>query len=222
MSSKLEQVSRGSDIAMVYSSMMCGNAIKRLPRKHQLTSFRASAAEDKLSKKKLHSQLGDAFTFFQPLNRCVEERKTILIQKNLARTVFQNTLEDSQQDTIPPYKPEDNATLSLVHIALQIQAYIMSTHSHRGFFVSEDDAISCVPDSLYMFLRLIFGGQNVLADWNTDVDDNQTQTIATVAARTGPRSIWVWCVHCTKQHVQRTWLSCSTRQGTAYGTSKFC
>ncbi len=51
----------------------------------------------------------------------------------------------------------------------------MSTRSHHGFSVSEDDAISCIPDSLYMLLRLIFGGQAVLADWNTDVDDNQTQ-----------------------------------------------
>ncbi len=32
-------------------------------------------------KEKLQSQLGDAFIFFQPLNRCVEERKTILIPK---------------------------------------------------------------------------------------------------------------------------------------------
>ncbi len=127
-------------------------------------------------KEKLHSQLGDAFIFFQPLNRCVEERKTILIPKNLAPTVFQNTLEESQQDITPPYKPEDNAILSMVHITLQLRADIMSLRSHRGFSVSEDDAILCVPDSLYMLLRLIFGGQDALADWNTGVDDNQTQT----------------------------------------------
>ena len=32
----------------------------------------------------------------------------------------------------------------------------------QGLSVSEQDAIDCVPDSLYMFLRLLFGGQKRL------------------------------------------------------------
>ncbi len=169
MSSKLEQVSRDSEIAMAW---LCGD-LQKIADKGQIVqlndvweryeTFAKEASVDirqsfcsrrSTFKEKLHSQLGDAFTFFQPLNRCVEERKTILIPKNDT-----NTLEESQQDTIPPYKPEDNATLSLVHIIIQIRADIMSTRNHRGFSVSEDDAISCVPDSLYMLLLLIFGGQ---------------------------------------------------------------
>ncbi len=135
----------------------------------------------------------------------------------MARTIFQTTLKESQQDTIPPYKPEDNAILSLVHTALQIRADIMSTRSHHGFSVSEDDATSCIPDSLYMLLRLIFGGQDVLADWNTDVDDKQTQAKVLSVAQDviyctsggknwTPKHIGLACtlINCTKQHVQMT------------------
>ena len=39
---------------------------------------------------------------------------------------------------------------------------MMATPGHKGFSVSEDEAITCIPDSLYMFLRLICGGQEVL------------------------------------------------------------
>jgi hypothetical protein len=33
---------------------------------------------------------------------------------------------------------------------------------HVGLGVSEDDAIGCVPDSLFTFLNLVYGGQDIL------------------------------------------------------------
>ena len=38
----------------------------------------------------------------------------------------------------------------------------MSTPGHKGFEVNEDDAIQSRPDSLYMLLMLVFGGQDTL------------------------------------------------------------
>ena len=35
----------------------------------------------------------------------------------------------------------------------------MATPGYQGFSVSEDAAIECIPDSLYLLLKLIFGGQ---------------------------------------------------------------
>ena len=37
--------------------------------------------------------------------------------------------------------------------------------------MSEEDAIACVPDSLYMFLRLLYGGQAALDDDSNDTDE---------------------------------------------------
>jgi hypothetical protein len=46
-----------------------------------------------------------------------------------------------------------------------------STPGHKGFSVSEEDAIACVPDSLYMFLRLLYGGQAALDDDSNEADE---------------------------------------------------
>lgn len=40
----------------------------------------------------------------------------------------------------------------------------METAGHKGFSVSEEDAIACIPDSLYMLLSLIVGSQTSLED----------------------------------------------------------
>jgi hypothetical protein len=37
---------------------------------------------------------------------------------------------------------------------------------HVGLSVSEDDAINCVPDSLFTFLNLVYGGQDILNQQN--------------------------------------------------------
>ena len=54
--------------------------------------------------------------------------------------------------------------LSLVLVALKIRGDMLETPGHKGFSVSEDEAIPCIPDSLYMLLRVIFGGQEALKD----------------------------------------------------------
>jgi hypothetical protein len=33
---------------------------------------------------------------------------------------------------------------------------------HVGLSVSEDDAINCVPEGLFTFLNLVYGGQDIL------------------------------------------------------------
>ena len=52
------------------------------------------------------------------------------------------------------------------------------THSgYCGIGVSEDDAINCVPDSLYRptLLRIVFGGQDILAEGNSEQNENGIQ-----------------------------------------------
>ena len=52
---------------------------------------------------------------------------------------------------------------------------MMESEGHNGFCVSNEDAMSCVPDSLYMFLRLLYGGQNVFDEYNGEDEQEQLQ-----------------------------------------------
>ena len=116
-------------------------------------------------KEKLQSHVGDVFDVFQPLDRSVSARKTMLIPRKYQHIVIlQMKDNDENDDTLPQYVPQDHIFLSLVHVALKIRGDMMETPGHKGFSVSEDGAIPCIPDSLYMFLRLISGGEEALED----------------------------------------------------------
>jgi len=60
--------------------------------------------------------------------------------------------------TIPTYQPqEEDEFLSMIHVALKRRSDILSHPAYEGVNVSEEEAIKCVPDSLYMFLNLMIG-----------------------------------------------------------------
>ncbi len=131
-------------------------------------------------KENLQSQLGDIFNFFQPLDRCISERKTVLIPTEYQPTsVLQmevDTQESEEKLAFPKYEPQDDIFLSLVHVALKVRGDIMETPGHKGFSVSEEDAIACIPDSLYMLLRLIVGGQASLDDDSRGNNEEHVQS----------------------------------------------
>ncbi|XP_063763531.1 uncharacterized protein LOC134880508 [Eleginops maclovinus] len=109
--------------------------------------------------------------------RCPSERKTILIPTKYANTVANTAVlemmdEDESEKTLPQYVPTDDSFLSLVHVALKIHQELIETPGHKGFSVSEDDAIACVPDSLYMLLRLIVGGQEAFENDNSEKNED--------------------------------------------------
>lgn len=134
---------------------------------------------------KLQSQLGDIFNFFQPLDKSPSERKTILIPTKYVSTVANTAVFEmmESEDTLPQYLPKDNSFLSLVHVALKIRKDLIETPGHKGFSVSEDDAIACIPDSLYMLLRLIFGGQEALEDDNSEKTEDLLRSRVLSAAQ---------------------------------------
>ncbi len=131
-------------------------------------------------KEKLQSQLGDIFNFFQPLDRCALERKTVLIPtKYQPSGVLQMNVDTDESDgnsAFPKYEPQDDISLALIHVALQIRGDIMDTPGYKGFSVSEEDAISCIPDSLYMLLRLIVGGQALIEDDNPEKNEEHVRS----------------------------------------------
>ena len=70
--------------------------------------------------------------FFQPLDRCSSERKTILIPTKYANTVANMAVlemidEEETEKTLPPYVSTDDSFLSLVHVALKICQELIET-----------------------------------------------------------------------------------------------
>jgi hypothetical protein len=53
------------------------------------------------------------------------------------------------------YDLKDNFFLQLVHVALKIRGDLIGMDGHVGLSVSEDDAINCVPDSLFTSSHLV-------------------------------------------------------------------
>lgn len=91
-------------------------------------------------------------------------------------------MRDSQDDdqlTMPTYEPDDDIFLSLVHVALKLRGDIMVHKGHEGFGVSKSDELACIPPSLYMFLKLLYGGQKLLeAD---DMDDEYQDNVLSIS-----------------------------------------
>jgi len=163
-------------------------------------------------KEKLQSHLGDTFNFFQPLDRCPSECKTMPIPTEYQPTAVLK-LEDETQEaeetiTLPRYEPDDDITLSLIHVALKIRGDMMAAPGHKGFSVSEDEAITCVPGSLYMLLKIMFGGQEVLED--SDKDENTVQNRVLSVAQD-----LVYCISGGKKWTPKhVGLACTLHQAT--------
>ena len=75
----------------------------------------------------------------------------------IANTI--GSLEENASETIlPVYEPQDDVFLSLVHVALKLRSDILSISPYQGENLSREDANACIPESLFMFLKILYGG----------------------------------------------------------------
>ena len=92
------------------------------------------------------------------------EKQTLLVPNKYRHIPVSEMVDANLNDDsfdIPRYRPKEDDFLSMVQVALKLRSDILAHPSYTGFSISEDEAISCVPDSLYMFLRRMLGGQVV-------------------------------------------------------------
>ncbi|PIK40695.1 hypothetical protein BSL78_22450 [Apostichopus japonicus] len=119
---------------------------------------------------KLRSKVEDVITFVVSEGPRSETRTVLLPIKYTGSVMYicQSTAEAKDDDllTIPPYVPEDDTFISLVHVALKIRGDLMAKEGHKGLSVSEEDSLECIPDSLYLFLNLVFNGTTQLENEN--------------------------------------------------------
>ena len=121
---------------------------------------------------KLKHNLMEIYEFIPMPHRTSSGNKTLLVPTKY-RHIPISQMEDQDNDELTmPVQTGDDNLLSLVHIALKIRRDLVSQPGHKGFNVSEDDAAACVPDSLYIFLRLLFEGQSFI-DGETDENNGE-------------------------------------------------
>ena len=118
-------------------------------------------------KEKLMQRVGDLFQFVQPFTRDTSEREPLLVPHKysneiIADSFYQSTYasSDEEMSSFAHYEPPEDDFLSLIHVALKIRRELIDTPGHQGFEVSDEVAVSCVPDSLYMYLNVLLGGKS--------------------------------------------------------------
>ncbi len=125
-------------------------------------------------KEKLQSQL-HLYDFVVMQNQAIGDRQTVLVPTNFRHVPVSKLLDETDDEFIMPvYKPGDNEFLELVHVALKIRSDILARPRANGLDISEDSVMACIPDSLYMFIRLVLGGQSVF-DCDTGLEESSDQ-----------------------------------------------
>ena len=121
-------------------------------------------------KENLQPHLVDLYDFIKLRNVDINERQMVLVQNNLLHIPISqllnndsNTDDDEHSIPVHVYMPQEQDNfLLMVHVALKLRSDILAYHSQKGINVSKEDAIACIPDSVYMFVRLLLGGQSLL------------------------------------------------------------
>ena len=107
------------------------------------------------------------------------EPRTVLVPSKFRHIPVSEMVNDEGNDTerpIPSFKHHDQDTfLSMVHVALQIRGDMLSHLKPDGLEISENRAINSIPDSLYMFLNLLLGGQCLLEGDELDDDKKEAK-----------------------------------------------
>ena len=111
------------------------------------------------------------------------EPRTVLVTSKSRHIPVSEMVNDEANDTgrlIPSFKHHDQDTfLSMVHVSLQILGDMLTHLKPDGLEISENRAIDSIPDSLYMFLNVLLGGQCLLGGGGggeLDDDKKRSQT----------------------------------------------
>lgn len=127
-------------------------------------------------REKLEPWISDIYECIPLRNQPVENRTILLVPRQFGHIpITQLATEDQEDFAIPRYDSQESGFLEMVHLALKLRSDILQAPEYKGFQISDDEAIACVPDSLFMFLRLMIGGQSLL-DYEADEREEKVMT----------------------------------------------
>jgi hypothetical protein len=125
-------------------------------------------------KEKLQLQVSNFITFVQPVGGPAERETLLFPSKFVGVAISQLSEENDEKLTMPRYEPQDDIFLSLVHVALKLRGDLTARPGHIGFGVTEQNAFNCIPESVYMFLQLLYGGPSLLErDTEDEIDEDE-------------------------------------------------
>lgn len=125
-------------------------------------------------KEKLAALLDGVYEIIVLHDQARTEPRTVLVPTRFRHIpISAYARADGVELTIPTYSDKlDNEFLSMVHVALQIRGDMLSHSKPEGIEISENRAIECVPNSLYMFLNILLGGYRLLEDEENSSHDD--------------------------------------------------
>ena len=129
-------------------------------------------------KEHIAPHVADVYDFVPLRDQAVSERQTVLVPIKFCHIPVSQVLNQQAQSNpvIPIYQPDKKDDfLSMVYVALKLRSDILAQPVHQGLNVCTEDAIACVPESLYMFIRLMLGGQSLLENGLSDGDDDDKE-----------------------------------------------
>ena len=129
-------------------------------------------------KEHIAPHVADVYDFVLLRDQAVSERQTVLVPIKFCHIPVSQVLNQQAQSNpiIPIYQPDEKDDfLSMVHVALRLRSDILAQPAHQGLNVCTEDATACVPESLYMFIRLMLGGQSLLENGLSDGDDDHKE-----------------------------------------------
>lgn len=103
----------------------------------------------------------------------------------LSQLVNQSPVDEEDDElTLPVYhQQDDDIFLSLVHVALKIRADLRETPGCQGLNIGALDASDCVPESLQLFLHLLFGGERLLDEETIEEKEAEVRSKAFAVAQ---------------------------------------
>ena len=104
--------------------------------------------------------IGGVYDFVVLRNVSPTDRKTLLIPNTLHHVPLSNlVVDDSNNDTIPIFRHNDDDFMKMVHVALKLRGDIIAHPGFKGVNVSEMAEVASVPSSVHTFISLLLGGQ---------------------------------------------------------------
>ena len=129
-------------------------------------------------KEHIAPHVADVYDFVLFRDQAVSERQIVLVPIKFCHIPVSQVLNQQAQSNpiIPIYQPDEKDDfLSMVHVALKLRSDILAQPGHQGLNVCTEDGIACVPESLYIFTRLMLGGQSLLENGLSDGDEDDKE-----------------------------------------------
>ena len=104
-----------------------------------------------------------SYQFFTKLN----DNETIMFPVNYLKegisSIINHNDKELEESIIPKHRSENNDEfLALVHVALRLRGDINQKEGYKGLSITNEASEGCIPESLYLFLSLLFGGLDLL------------------------------------------------------------